>query len=350
MNGAIDSARLPGFVPGNRPFARELDGFRTTDFDLAREHLFSAYLRHRFECPRSSAGYRFMLQRLQLPEVAVNVIGYGGRTLVESEPTADFYCLQLSVRGTCRIEQDGVEVALPPGSLYVISPHHRLRQVHPAGYVQINARLGRGLVEAFVAADDGGRRAPLEFVRAAFPASGAARPLAGFLRYLCEDSASDLAPGYDPAAGLLAERTLLALLMAVIPSNRGERSLAAGEGPAALRRALGYMRDNRTEALTVAGIAGQAGVSERTLFDLFRRHRRAGPMAVLKDLRFEQARAALLRPAVADDSVTTVALRCGFNHLSKFAAEYRRRYGETPRETLGRSRRVHSPLTVTGDR
>ena len=37
-------------------------------------------------------------------------------------------------------------------------------------------------------------------------------------------------------------------------------------------------------------------------------------------------------------SVTTVALNWGFDHFGRFAANYRQRFGEAPRETLQRAR------------
>lgn len=44
--------------------------------------------------------------------------------------------------------------------------------------------------------------------------------------------------------------------------------------------------------------------------------------------------------ARAGSSVTSIALDWGFDHLGRFAASYKKRFGETPRETLKRTR-VH---------
>jgi AraC-like DNA-binding protein len=48
-----------------------------------------------------------------------------------------------------------------------------------------------------------------------------------------------------------------------------------------------------------------------------------------------KVRNALLR-AEPDDSVTVIAMACGFTHMSRFALEYRRRFGERPSDTLRR--------------
>lgn len=58
-------------------------------------------------------------------------------------------------------------------------------------------------------------------------------------------------------------------------------------------------------------------------------------MQYLRDMRFEQARRNLLMGA-SGDCVSRIALDAGFLHLGRFAIEYRRRYGESPSQTLSR--------------
>ena len=60
-------------------------------------------------------------------------------------------------------------------------------------------------------------------------------------------------------------------------------------------------------------------------------------MRYLRDIRLERVRQDLLDPG-QPHSVTEIATRWGFFQLGRLAAEYRRRYSETPRETLVRSR------------
>jgi AraC-like DNA-binding protein len=61
-------------------------------------------------------------------------------------------------------------------------------------------------------------------------------------------------------------------------------------------------------------------------------------MRLLRQARLAQARSELAaaRPRT---TVTTVALDYGFNHLSRFAQQYARHFGESPSETLRRARR-----------
>ena len=41
--------------------------------------------------------------------------------------------------------------------------------------------------------------------------------------------------------------------------------------------------------------------------------------------------------ASSGETVTTIAIDCGFVHLGEFSRDYRNRFGETPLETLRRA-------------
>ncbi|MEV6902279.1 helix-turn-helix domain-containing protein [Amycolatopsis sp. NPDC051372] len=56
---------------------------------------------------------------------------------------------------------------------------------------------------------------------------------------------------------------------------------------------------------------------------------------MLRDIRLGRAHRALLG---ADRTVAEIASSCGFTHLSRFAQEYRARFGELPSETARRRR------------
>lgn len=102
-----------------------------------------------------------------------------------------------------------------------------------------------------------------------------------------------------------------------------------------VRRACALMTEHHGEALTVGDVAEALRVSVRTLQDCFRRELQTTPMAYLRARRLDAVHAAL-RAAGPGTSVTTVALDHGFAHLSRFAGEYRSRFGESPSTTLRR--------------
>lgn len=103
------------------------------------------------------------------------------------------------------------------------------------------------------------------------------------------------------------------------------------------QRAAQYIDAHLDGPLTIGMVAATAKVAGRTLHKHFQDDRGTSPMRYVRDCRFAQARAALLH-AGPKDSVTTIAVQCGLNHLGRFAVEYRKRYGETPSQTLRRRR------------
>jgi AraC-like DNA-binding protein/tetratricopeptide (TPR) repeat protein len=105
--------------------------------------------------------------------------------------------------------------------------------------------------------------------------------------------------------------------------------------PRGVRRALDAMRANVSRDWSVVDLAAAAGVSSRTLQRQFKMFLGKTPGAALRDIRFDCARRELLQSST-DAKVMDLALRCGFAHCGRFSIEYRRRYGETPSQTLKR--------------
>jgi AraC-like DNA-binding protein/tetratricopeptide (TPR) repeat protein len=105
--------------------------------------------------------------------------------------------------------------------------------------------------------------------------------------------------------------------------------------PRSVRRALDAMRGHVAHTRSVTDLAAEAGVTSRTLQRQFLTFLSKTPRAMLRDIGFENARRELLQGSPGS-KVMDVALRCGFPHCGRFSIEYRRRYDETPSQTLKR--------------
>jgi AraC-like DNA-binding protein/tetratricopeptide (TPR) repeat protein len=105
--------------------------------------------------------------------------------------------------------------------------------------------------------------------------------------------------------------------------------------PRGVRRALAAMRTTVGREWSLADLAAIAGVSPRTLQRQFKIFLGKTPGATIRNMRFEHARRELLQGS-SSMKVAGVALHSGFTHLGRFSTEYRRRYGETPSQTLKR--------------
>lgn len=112
-----------------------------------------------------------------------------------------------------------------------------------------------------------------------------------------------------------------------------ENKIAPGD----VKRAIDFIEAHLHLPITLVDIARASGIPGRTLLEHFKDHRSVSPMRYLRNARLARVRQALVRTDCAG-SVTQIAMEWGFNHLGRFAVEYRNQFGESPSETLRRSR------------
>jgi AraC-like DNA-binding protein len=104
--------------------------------------------------------------------------------------------------------------------------------------------------------------------------------------------------------------------------------------PPVVARALEFLREHAADPITTADVAAHCWVSVRTLQEGFQRHVGRPPLAELRRVRLDRARADLQRGDPYSDSVAAVAHRWGFGHLGRFASAYEAEFGERPSSTL----------------
>jgi AraC-like DNA-binding protein len=105
-------------------------------------------------------------------------------------------------------------------------------------------------------------------------------------------------------------------------------------GSKPIRNALQLIESQPTEIETVADIAASVGLSVRALDKGFHRYVGTPPMAYLRQVRMARAHDELLGADPQLTTAGTVARKWGFGHYGRFAAEYARRFGRKPSETL----------------
>lgn len=107
--------------------------------------------------------------------------------------------------------------------------------------------------------------------------------------------------------------------------------------PAYLDAALEYISENYPSIKGIGYLAAVVGISQRQLQSMFMAHVGMSPVQHLREVRLVAARDLLCteNPDVRR-SVSSVALRVGFDHLGRFSASYAKRFGEPPSRTLAR--------------
>lgn len=119
-------------------------------------------------------------------------------------------------------------------------------------------------------------------------------------------------------------------------SNRYSNELARSApapAPRHVKWAIDFMHHNIAKPISLNDIATAAKVSVRTLQQGFRQFRNTSPMSYLREARMIAARHDLLA-CHNTQTVADIALKWGFAHPGRFATDYKKRFGQSPSQTL----------------
>jgi AraC-like DNA-binding protein len=267
---------------------------------------------------------------------------YGAGIHARSQGVSPHFSLSVPVRGHASAKQARKTGDMVPGRTAALcSPSMQTEFVIGSGYRGRTIGIPTQVVESTLVALTGTSRS--ESVRFDLSldtrAGGGAAALRLFDFMVSE--ADRARPTRSPIVeNQLAEAFVCALLSGVPHSHsRLFTTTPTIAEPLCVRRAEEYIDANAHEHVAVADLAAATGVPIRTLNAAFRAHRGYSPMAFLRTRRFELAHKRLV--ATSAPTVAAVALSCGFEHLGRFSVGYRRRFGESPSETLRRS--LHRP-------
>ena len=100
----------------------------------------------------------------------------------------------------------------------------------------------------------------------------------------------------------------------------------------ALRRAVGYIEAHPRQAISVETLCRECAASASTLERAFREHFGVSPKRYLNNTRLVHVKRELQWRG-ADATIADIAAEYGFWHMSKFAADYRKLFGELPSQT-----------------
>ncbi|WP_249152476.1 AraC family transcriptional regulator [Bradyrhizobium liaoningense] len=146
----------------------------------------------------------------------------------------------------------------------------------------------------------------------------------------------------SPKAMTLLTEAALRLILEEVPHRLSAKLQQQGGAiaPQQIKQAIDYMRAHLHLPLTMSDVAAAVGISSRSLQLGFRRHYETSPAYYLRHLRLDAVHSELSSPGNALP-VSEVALKWGFAHMGRFAAQYRRTFGVAPSETAKRAGSPH---------
>lgn len=304
------------------------------DPDAARAFVAEAFASHELRIGRAGS-LDFELDIAATPRLSTARMSYGVDISIVGAPMRDCYHFNFLSSGESTVEHRGrredftagrLGVAFGPDApitiLWTPDARHRHLNVRREALEEAASRLLGGRVGEDLAFD------------LTFPLlDGPGRALLKTLTFLHEQLDDRDGLPVLPRVEYELESALVTQVLLTVP-HRFTAELRRSDGPprstARVRDVRAYIEEHATEALTVADLAAAFGVSVRAMQIGFRREFGVSPTTCIRNARLDLARREL---QIGDATVTEVAVRLGFTHLSRFAGHYRDRFGELPSQT-----------------
>jgi len=301
------------------------DRAQTDDVTEAEALLSGAYCRHRL-MPRDRTD-DLALDYVSLPfgSSRFSVLQYGCEVVVDPGSFESFYMLEVPLRGGVAISYGRDDVRSQVGRALLLSPGRRLVSRWTADTRQLMLLLDRATIDTRLA--ELSHRAPTRgavfnpMIELASPEGR--RITAGFRELARALEATDAA-----AAELVLPEIVDHLLQSFAFESADSivpQRLAAT--PRHVKLALDMFRARLDERLSMAAVAREVGVSERSLFQGFERYYQRSPHEMLTRIRLATARRLIRDDGVA---IADAAARVGMRHLGRFAGAYRDAFGHLP--------------------
>jgi AraC-like DNA-binding protein len=312
-------------------------GLATRDMDVLSEVVAGAYYEHapRLRCPDPGLvrGEVQMASAWPVSVGTVSVYGLWYETELESPdpPTMVFV-----TGGRAAISNACEDLRLSAGDVFRVPEGRTDSGMGDTSYITLSlpTAIASELAEQLTGlpADE------LRFESMAPVTAAAQRMFAATARFVHDQL---LVPGADQVHPLIAReltRVIAAAMLETFPNTTMTADYLPGPrwvASAAVRRAAAFIDAHADEPVTLAEIAGAAGVSSRAVQAGFRRHLGITPSGYLRRVRLEGAHADLTAATLTSGiTVQAVARRWGWLSPAQFAAAYRQRFGIPPSQTL----------------
>ncbi|MDN4613805.1 AraC family transcriptional regulator [Leifsonia sp. F6_8S_P_1B] len=305
--------------------------------EQAREALSQVFLPVNFPFVPASGSVGMTLNALDVGRVTCGFMRFREEVCIETVE-AENYHLDIPVDGRAVMRAGvGPEIHATSRTAGVFTPGKPVRLDCSAWFSQLSVMIPRDELQLELERLLGRESVrPLEYTRELDLTGPGGRMMLQALLTIDEASAMQSGPLAHPLARLRLEQTLIQSLLFAQPHNHSDALLAPAPDPGTrpVSRAVDLLRADPAHPWTVVELAARVSVSARSLQQGFRRSLDTTPMAYLRTVRLEHVREELSRAEPGTDSVTEAATRWGFIHLGRFAAAYRRAFGEHPSQTL----------------
>ena len=332
---------------GTAPLLERHRIFHTRQVDRARAFLKAKEFHLDEISPRQAGEFDARFNGVYMPSMWLGYVQYGPPVAVRAVQRDDYWiqlpvCGQLEVVGFCD------SVACDTRRAAIASPtrndFYLVRSGKGCGGIRLSMSKTT-LVGQLAALLGELPTTPLDFAPTIDLTTGYGRSLARYVLMTVADLEQAVSVLGSPTTMATFEQVIMTALLLSHPHNYSMalRRLEKAIAPRDVRRAIDYMEAHLDEAISVTDLVRETGVAGRTLFMHFRNFKGVSPMRYLRDARLRRVRQVLLR-AEPGASIADIAMSAGFAHMGRFSVEYRRRFGETPSQTLRQRHQRRRPM------
>jgi AraC-like DNA-binding protein len=312
----------------------------TTSLDEARDAVTDVYLPHALEADKGQL--RMELNAAQQKRFTLGFLAYGVHAELRMPPTETTYHINLTTSGRTFAERgDGTRAitdARTSGVVLLPDQFNTVRWTDDAEQLILkipSTRLESHLEDLI--GQPVARTIDFSFGFSTEVPRG--RSLLAGVEFLARELDRPGGITESPVAREQLEAFVMTQVLLAVPHSYSD--LLEGHvnrsRPARLRPVLAYMESHADQPLTPDQLARVGCMSVRALHASFQHELGVSPMAHLRRIRLDLVHAELLRRTDPEVHISDIAMRWGFFHPSRFARQYRERFGELPSDTARRA-------------
>lgn len=290
---------------------------------------------HRLEVPKPR-WLSFRHQGTRLGNVAIGTIEYATPVSIRIADLTHSYSISLPLNGTQCIEYQGQAFDSNPSAGAIISPSQPLRLSMDEQCKKRLVRLSRRALEHRLSQLLRRQLSQPVVFDPYMPLSGAVKEWWKMVANLQEMLYAEGSLCDIPEVWSNFENSLITSLLYTQPHNYSSELLDRQQcRPAYLDLLEAMLHKSLDRPLGLTDLEQAAGVSRERLYRDFHTHYGISPIAYFRQLRFKYVRQRL-EWASTNESVSSIAMDCGFQQLGRFSQEYKARFGELPSQTLNK--------------
>lgn len=326
-------------MPSSGRVLDALPTLRTSDPGEARQRISELFCAHTLQ-PLSRRGNVKLNLRSSGAGFGVHLLDYGTAVRISPDALKTFYMVQVPLSGSAQLRSSGSSVESTPNLASIPPIDSDFSMTWQAGTPQLIVTAPRKLLNDAASTLYGATlEGPLKLANSLNTATPEGR---SFIRAVFEyhdmvNNGGAVPVGYVKR---LHEEVVLARWLMAVKSNyspaidQWDTPSEDAKNSSLVCSFSDLLDAHSSEDLNVGDLAEALGVSIRSLQVALAKELGSTPSQMLREARLRRAHAMLSEADPGVDTVTSIAERCGFGHLGRFAQVYRQHFGITPSQTL----------------